>query len=74
MKGKINKGGQLYIERAGIMRIQDCIFGGNYCEDGCPAFREPEIKDAETIKLRLCQQVGTLEFDEFTDERERGEE
>ena len=82
MKGKINRSGTLWIERAGTWVEQCCH---NMCEQGlynctheCPRFGEPELVFGSYTpqvqlatggtRLRLCH--GTiLTFDEFTDER-----
>lgn len=70
MKGKINKSGNLEIERAGKMRAQYCPYVSEKaiyitCGDWCPAFEEPIW--CEDIEIHIC--VTTLEFDEFADER-----
>lgn len=74
MKGKIDKGGFLYIERAGEYVKQFCPFSaGSYdCCHWCALFGEPDITDPNgnqynIITLELCKK--TLYFNEFTDER-----
>ena len=71
MKGKIDKGGFLYIERAGEYVKQFCPFSaGSYdCCHWCPLFGEPrgERCAGEEIKLDICKK--TLFFSELTDER-----
>jgi hypothetical protein len=75
MKGKIDKYGTLYIERAGKMKDQLCPYASECgspipCSDTCPLFGEPrpETGTASAI-LDLCQ-GKKLFFDKFTDERE----
>lgn len=43
MKGKIDKGGALWIERCGKMMIQFCPYGkyGDHCGHQCPLFGDP---------------------------------
>ena len=45
MKGKIDKGGNLLIERANQMKLQGCPVDteDSYCGDWCPLFEEPKI-------------------------------
>jgi len=68
MKGKIDKGGFLYIERAGEYVKQFCPFSaGSYdCCHWCPLFGEPEFIDGHP-RLSLCRKV--LEFVSLVDER-----
>lgn len=84
MIGKINKNGELYIERCGKMGIQYCPLtsiqeGAEACGVWCPLFGEPFVdpnyvdfrndnKETRRTKLQICQ-GRTLVFDEFTDER-----
>lgn len=84
MKGKIDRAGCLYIERAGKVKKQRCPFYGvteefpdpAECGDWCPLFGEPMRetyiddygKNKSRIVLALCHK--THEFNEFTDERE----
>jgi hypothetical protein len=84
MKGKIDKYGNLYIERVDKMKSQSCPFKEKSehdyfenCNDECPMFGEPK----PTIDIGLygrSEKTGqtTIEichrdliFDEFTDER-----
>jgi len=69
MIGKINKNGELYIERCGKMGIQYCPFqvGAEACGVWCPLFGEPFV-DPNYVELQICQ-GRTLVFDEFTDQR-----
>jgi len=84
MKAIISKAGYLSIERPEKIKSQFCpIASGEMayvCGDWCPAFREPynepgsgHGEGAKTytgrVGLRLCQQVGTLYFDEIEDQR-----
>ena len=72
MNGKIDCYGVLCIERAGVMKTQYCINGGQ-CSDDCSHFGEPyegdEYDKEHDINhcLTLCHTI--LEFKEFTDER-----
>jgi hypothetical protein len=43
--------------------------GDVFCGDWCPAFREPYTQKENVVELQLCQQVGTLYFDEVEDQR-----
>lgn len=73
-KGKIEKDGRLYIERAGKFKGQNCPYGVSVansclCGDWCPHFHEPVEIDGDII-LKICN--GTrLYFDkaDFTDGR-----
>ena len=80
MKGKIDKDGFLYIERAGKYILQYCPFSGSSdvteCCHWCALFGEPEIIEDITdpngnkyniITLELCKKI--LYFNEFTDKR-----
>ena len=69
MKGKIDKDGYPYIERAGKMKRQDCANRPVYCGDWCPLFGEPERvpNTVEMMSIDLCK--VTLNFTDFTDER-----
>ena len=81
MKAKISLGGILWQERQGVYREMICPFarfnetGGWSCGDWCPAFREYYYIQKENsgktivVELQLCQQVGTLYFDEVEDQR-----
>ena len=82
MKGKINKYGELHIERAGVWRVMICPHKSTSCTERCPLFGEPstqtmkiaavdgEFTDVygETL-LEICNN-RLFRFDEFTDERE----
>jgi len=85
MKGKIDKDGVLFIERAGKMRAVTCpIHNPNFsdsevvCGDRCAMFGEPEKVDtSQVIAGTLIISSGSrlslchkeLVFEEFTDER-----
>jgi hypothetical protein len=85
MKAKISLGGILWQERQGVYRKMICPLarfnepGGWSCGDWCPAFREPAligrarngIEDyfPGSWHIKLCEQVGTLYFDEIEDQR-----
>jgi hypothetical protein len=73
MNGKIDKDGNLHIERAGVMKAAGCpqFVGGDRCGDWCVHFGNPgktSITLDNTIYLMICRN-GQLKFDEFTDER-----
>ena len=76
MKGKIDKYGTLYIERAGKMKDQLCPYSSECgspiaCSDTCPLFGEPtqlsHTSSGDTYGIKLCQRE--LVFDKLTDER-----
>ena len=83
MKGQINEGGNLYIERAGKLKAQGCpTQKDSICGDWCPLFREPKVskwmgspdpdeKDRELNPkhwdLTIC--MATIYFDELIDKR-----
>jgi len=81
MKGKIDKGGNLLIERGGFLGTASCPFAvwtisqnapmqqSNEfmpCGHWCPLFGEPEFIDGHP-RLSLCRKV--LEFVSLVDER-----
>ncbi len=79
MKGKIDRHGQLWIERAGKLKIQGCPNQeDSYCGDWCPLFGEskvsrwmgspnPDAEDRESDHrhwdLEICKK--TILFDEL---------
>jgi len=79
IRGKLNAGGVLEIERAGRFKMQECkksmvpMDGGgmdcHWCGDDCSLFKEPHIhgEDGQQVFLYLC--TGSWIFDEFEDER-----
>ena len=85
MKGKINFRGNLWIERAGVMKEQICPLRAPYhetddissyreisCGDHCPLFMViGRTLDGEdlTVLTLSCGHNSVLIFDEFTDER-----
>lgn len=77
MKGKLDERGQLWLVRAGKMKLQYCSRSENgTCGDHCPLMREPHpVKvlsaSIDLVDLDICEEV-TLSFgvDEFTDERQ----
>ena len=76
MKGKIDKDGYLWLERAGKLKPQFCEHEGpQECGDWCPCFQEPVVTTLTPIFRKLGQTTliicegNTLVFDEFTDER-----
>ncbi len=79
MKGKIDKLGYLWIERANLyitMKEQHCLEHPKttICGHWCPQFGEPEPIYAgenitpDLIEVEICQ-GRVLQFDEFADER-----
>jgi len=67
MKGKIDKGGNLLIERGGFLGTASCPFNEFMpCGHWCPLFGEPEFIDGHP-RLSLCRKV--LEFVSLVDER-----
>lgn len=76
MKAKISSYGQLFIERAGALKPQNCIYSTGYsldhskpCGDACPAFAGPQVSPTGGAKIKLCTAAGWLYFDEVMDER-----
>jgi transcription elongation factor Elf1 len=73
VKGKIDRDGWLWIERAGEMKIQECPYQSctAKCGDWCPHFGELEkIVEELTVYLYIsCGCDKTFAFGEFTDER-----
>lgn len=68
MKGKLDKNGNLHIERAGKMIQQYCHYAsGSKCSSFCSNFRELGTPQGLTV-LALCQGIE-LAFNEFSDER-----
>jgi hypothetical protein len=75
MNIKINKLGNLEIERAGKFQSQGCPHKGGNCGDWCPLFGEPqELNDGEKKweMLLVCGHVISTEYGEkIIDERPR---
>ena len=80
MKGDIDTSGILRIQRNGRMLLQKCVHNrDNFCMNTCPAFREPEqmvlkqdsdgVTQTNITRLQLCNEVGELYFEEFSDNR-----
>jgi hypothetical protein len=75
MKGKIDKGGWLFIERAGKLKDQFCPYlhwepsGPAGCGDWCPLFDILESYPDGNVFVKLCR--TTLTFAAFSDERPR---
>lgn len=70
MKGKIDKNGYLLIERSNNeYKKQFCADSvKDYpCGDWCPSFGEPVKENDRENSLNFC--MGTLHFNQFTDER-----
>jgi len=70
MKGKINKRGNLEMERAGAFKISYCpkTIDGNICGDWCALFEEPVQVGPSKYSLSICE-GKTLSFKKFTDAR-----
>ncbi|MDD4390220.1 MAG: hypothetical protein PHW03_05390 [Eubacteriales bacterium] len=76
MEGKINKSGNLFLIRGGLMKPQYCPFTNTdqidvHCGDWCPHFGEPtDVDQYDISNLNLCHNK-TLYFPagDFTDER-----
>lgn len=70
MKIKINKYGNLEIERKGQWREQACPFGlgQENCGDKCALFEEPIVTDY-CYQLTLCRKTYKGLTEDFTDER-----
>jgi hypothetical protein len=75
MKIKINKEGNLEIDRKGQWKQQNCPFaeaGEAYCADPCggwcPLFEEPVIT-GYCFQLALCRKTYKGLIENFTDER-----
>ena len=62
MKGKIDKGGALWIERCGKIMIQFCPYGkyGDHCGHQCPLFSDPREDSGEDILLNALRDVYKL--------------
>ena len=81
MKGRIDTAGNLYIERAGILKQQQCPFTAPehteenalymICGDHCPHFSEPFGRAGSSAMLTICQK-RMLGFEEFEDLRGQG--
>lgn len=71
MKGRIDAGGVLYIERGTKLKKQECPYRPvAACNDKCPKFGNPQKKsDSSTWKyLEICD-GAVLEFSELIDKR-----
>lgn len=73
MKIKIDKDGNLQIERAGKLKAQYCPhYEGSPCGDWCPKFREPHYGQGD-LRIELCGgNIWRVNPDNFTDERKEG--
>ena len=75
IKVKINKNGNLSLNRAGELKLQYCPRHDGACGDHCPLFEEP-FEDSHTtgvITVCLCDTTITCEKDEIQDDR-KGDE
>lgn len=66
MEIRIGAGGQLYIMRAGTLKMQGCPYddNGHYCGDYCPLFGEPDMEPPQSLEICSIVLCGTI-----TDER-----
>lgn len=69
--GKINQYGILFVGRPGRLSPTQCIYDDDRsCSHSCVAFREPRVfKAGKSVSIDLCKPVGTVFFEDFTDER-----
>lgn len=82
MRGKITRNGVLAIWRGDDYKRQTCPHDIACCGDLCPLFGEPYVieygyrwrnmQEMKTTRLELCKR--TWVFDEFEDQRNKGEE
>lgn len=81
MKGKIDKHGNLWIERAGVLKeayCRDILYPDGQsvnCGDSCSKFGEPFVTSPDAVKfdgigVELCKTI--LHFKELIDERNTG--
>ncbi len=73
MKGKINAGGDLSIQRGSVFKYQCCLYNlDEECGDWCPQFGEPTLAHYSGgkpyIALWICQN-RVLTFKELEDLR-----
>ena len=74
IRGKIDRKGVLFIERAGVLVEQICPLGEmKNCGHHCPLFGEPFRKSHGKIGMSLCGKILII-FDGFIDERVSDEE
>lgn len=77
MKGEINDGGELSIQRGSEFKTQICMHDtSSECGDWCPCFGEPLLSDGKhyedgkpRVYLHICQNI-ILVFEELEDLRE----
>lgn len=84
MKGRIDMDGILWLERAGEIKRQKCVFTmtlnrpeelepyyeSKGCGDWCPLFGEPKQTRKGEIELTLCHNFHVFKSEDFVDERE----
>ena len=70
LRGKIDNCGNLYIERAGRLMVEQlCPYGEmKNCGHHCPLFGEPFVDKFGKWSLLICGKVVVV-FDAFLDER-----
>ena len=77
MKGKIDRGGLLWLERGGIEKYVVCPFCNDKdgdcpspCGDWCALFGEPTNYTQDVVTLSLChQKLLQFPITQFVDER-----
>ena len=85
MKIKIDKNGDLALERHGQFKLQCCPYQeGVYCGDWCPLFQEPKYSGTRkpeysnitvegTYYLKICRADIYTDKPDFIDERNQNE-
>ena len=70
VKVKIDKTGNLYLNRRGFLKCCDCpVAGACYsCGDWCPLF---DVEEDAFIKITLCKREIVVDWEEFIDERDQ---
>ena len=84
MKIKIDKEGNLLVERAGTMKNVYCpyVVSGHYCCDDCALFGEPVdginsewredygyVAPCDVVYITLCERTHECPKEDFVDER-----
>ena len=74
MKGKIDKYGSFFLERASGLKEILCPRGLNNCGDWCPLFSEPiHNSELKIVKLEICEKEFVFDERDFTDERQKSD-
>ena len=71
MKGNIDEKGRLWVDRAGVMKMQQCPHVSlaqerAYCSDCCPLFGEPRDESGEDILLNALREACKMSPISFT--------